>query len=159
MNISVCNHLLPNALDFLIRSGRWSPPTSALMAQLGPSDAVWCLTPEGMAKQLEVFRGLRDFGREDPNLLSVWDAYGFEASDRVGQPVELPRLDLDRALPIMLSDTSEVWLDYRAVAAEPRVVIPVRNRSSPRKIGRNFVVVSETADAFLRALYPEALPS
>jgi hypothetical protein len=164
---TVNGHPLPPSLLRLIDEGWGPPPSEAIVRALRPAPVeavqglVACLSVKQMEGQLEVFSGLRDFGRDGPDPRPVWDAYGFESSARVGGPVHLPLLDLDRAVPILLlldQDTA-VWLDYRP-GGGPRVVVPVLDPNPARpSIGCKYLVVAETCPQFLRRLYGDSVGS
>src|SRR4051812_28284503 len=108
---NVAGHLLPGPLLRLIGKGGWRTPGADAVVRVlrsagieaGDGD-VTCLSVIQMANQLDMYFQMRDLGRAGPDPYPVWDAYGFESSGRVQGPVELPLLDLDQAVPIMLKN-------------------------------------------------------
>ncbi|MCB9686355.1 MAG: hypothetical protein H6738_15125 [Alphaproteobacteria bacterium] len=155
---SIGPHALPKALLDLLESGRWHVEQEALTNVLrrsgGPAfeSAPYCLDADEIEGQLWVFQGLGRFPRPPPPGISVWDAYGFRSSAQERTPVQLPWLDIDNALPIILSseDGPEIWLDYRVRPESPRIVAPVGIATAER--ARDFVVIAISFQEFLTQL-------
>jgi len=97
-----------------------------------------------------------DFGRPDGQTGGgLSSSLGCEASSILKSAVELPCLDLDKAVPLVICDSyEEIWLDYRT--EPPRVVAGIPNLSGaePANLGRHWVVVSPDFATFAASVLP-----
>ncbi len=114
------------------------------------------LRSRSIEPQLETYMWMRDLGRDGAPGESAWEAYGFDAESRMGEPVELPLVDIEKALPLILcTNYRSIWLDYRPTG-EPRVVLARPNpEGDPPELGRVWSVIAETFDEFLERYLPD----
>ena len=152
----VHGHPLPDALVTAIDDGDWlQADLSAIGTALGVSfDNEVPLSPGVMEDTILEHLSRAEFGRADGQG-GLFDTYGFEASSVVKTSVELPRLDLDKAVPLIICDGyKEVWLDYRT--DPPRVVagLPNVDGAEPANLGRHWVVASPDFETFALSVLP-----
>lgn len=165
MGVVICSHTLPAEVE------RW---LERALADAGlPErikrmfDVVWGVKVDyanilpywQMERQIETYAWMRDVGRDAEPGESPWEIYGLEAESRTGEPVELPLLDIERAVPIIeCSDYRGIWLDYRTEGA-PRVVLGQPNPDGdPPELGRTWIVIADTFEDFLARYLPDEPP-
>lgn len=142
---TINGHPLPARLDLLLTGGAW--PLKSL-APAVMARATWNASPldagtmsgcnaEGMLNTLAMLRSIE--------LNELRELYGIDSSQAIGHAIALPRLDVDHAIPLMVSVCEYmVWLDYRD-SPVPRVVATDGNVPE-------WGVIWPTFDAFADAL-------
>ncbi|MCK6515940.1 hypothetical protein L6R46_12885 [Myxococcota bacterium] len=146
---SVGGHLLPPALAALLDGGHWArtcdPDDLRRVLGFTPGDVgVYFLGAEEMALNLTSAKQLTQ-----THSALAEQVYGLRSSTQTGQAVELPLLDVDQGVPLLITlDEVELWLDLRA---DPPCVVQTVWPTDPT-MGRRWARLAESFAALAASL-------
>ena len=146
---SVGGHLLPPGLAALLDGGHWARACAPddLRRVLGftlGNVGVYFLGAEEMALNLTSAKQLT---QAHPALAE--QVYGLRSSTQTGRAVELPLLDVDQGVPLLITlDELELWLDLRV---DPPCILQTVWPADPA-MGRRWVRLAESFAALAASL-------